>query len=75
MAYDSCECTHCVGVLAILPPQGCEAILIEILQHKRYCLLVKTPSRSQHSGEEKMTIKYVIMRYFTQNLHDKELLM
>ena len=42
----SCECTHCVG---LLPPQGCEAILIEILQPKRCCLLVKTP-RSQHSG-------------------------
>ena len=27
------------------PPQGCEAILVEILQSKRYCLLVKTPSR------------------------------
>ena len=37
-------------VLAIVPPQGCEAILVEILQSKRYCLLVKTPSRSQHSG-------------------------
>ena len=37
-------------VLAIVPPQGCEAILIEILQSKRYCLLVETPSRSQHSG-------------------------
>ena len=34
----SCECMHCV------------AILVEILQPKRYCLLVKTPSRSQHSG-------------------------
>ena len=33
-------------VLAIVPPQGCEAILVEILQSKRYCLLVKTPSRS-----------------------------
>ena len=33
-------------VLAIVPPQGCEAILIEILQPKRYCLLVKTPSHS-----------------------------
>ena len=28
-------------VLAIVPPQGCEAILVEILQSKRYCLLVK----------------------------------
>ena len=37
-------------VLAIVPPQGCEAILVEILQSKGYCLLVKTPSRSQHSG-------------------------
>ena len=25
-------------VSAIVPPQGCEAILIEILQSKRYCL-------------------------------------
>ena len=33
-------------VLAIVPPQGCETILVEILQSKRYCLLVKTPSRS-----------------------------
>ena len=48
--YVSCEYTHCVGMLAIVPPQGCEAILIEILQPNRYCLLVKTPSRSQHSG-------------------------
>ena len=42
----SCEYTHCVGLLAIVPPQGCEAILVEILQSKRYYLLVKTPSRS-----------------------------
>ena len=27
----SCECTHCVGLLAIVPPLGCEAILVEIL--------------------------------------------
>ena len=27
-----------------------EAILIEMLQPKRYCLLVKSPSRLQHSG-------------------------
>ena len=42
---NSCEseCTHCVGLLSIVPrTQGCEAILIEILQsnahrtHKRY---------------------------------------
>ena len=33
-------------VLAIVPPQGCEAILVEILQSKRYCLLVKTRSLS-----------------------------
>ena len=26
---------HCVGLLAIVPPQGCEAILIKILQLKR----------------------------------------
>ena len=38
------------GLLVIVPPQGCDAILIEILQPKRYYLLVKTPSRSQHSG-------------------------
>ena len=31
-------------VLAIVPPQGCEAILVEILQSKQYCLLVKPPS-------------------------------
>ena len=37
-------------VLAIAPPQGCEAILIKMLQPKRYYLLVKTPSHSQHSG-------------------------
>ena len=30
-----CECTHCVGLLAIVPPHGCEAILVEILQSKR----------------------------------------
>ena len=29
--WGSCECTHCVGLLAIVPPQSCEAILIEIL--------------------------------------------
>ena len=30
---------RCVGLLAIVPPQGCEAILIEIisLEAKRYC--------------------------------------
>ena len=37
-------------VLAIVPPQGCEAILVEILQSKRYCLLVKTPSRKIAAG-------------------------
>ena len=31
MAPYSCENTHCVGLLCIVPPQGCEAILIEIL--------------------------------------------
>ena len=31
----SCGCPHCVGLLAIVPPQGCEAILVEILQSKR----------------------------------------
>ena len=31
----SCECTHCVGLLVIVPPQGCEYILVEILQSKR----------------------------------------
>ena len=33
---------HCVG-LSIVPPQGFEAIFIEILQPKWYCLLVKLP--------------------------------
>ena len=33
--YTSCEYPHCVGLLAIVPPQGCEAILIKILQLKR----------------------------------------
>ena len=28
----SCECPHCVSLLAIVPPQGCEAMLIEILK-------------------------------------------
>ena len=28
----SCEYTHCVGLFSIVPPQGCEAILIKILQ-------------------------------------------
>ena len=37
-------------MLAIVPPQGYESILIEILQSKQYCLIVKTPSRSQHNG-------------------------
>ena len=32
---------HFVGLLAIMPPQGCEAILM--LQPKRYCLLLKIP--------------------------------
>ena len=27
--YTSCEYTHCVGLLAIVPPQGFEAILIK----------------------------------------------
>ena len=30
------EYLHCVGLLAIMPPQGCEAILFEILQPKRF---------------------------------------
>ena len=39
----SCENSHCVGLLCIVPPRGCEAILIEILRPKRYCLVVKLP--------------------------------
>ena len=39
----SCENKHCVTLLCIVPPQGCEAILIEMLQPKQYCLLVETP--------------------------------
>ena len=35
MPISSDEYTHCVDLLAIVPPQGCEAILIEILQPKR----------------------------------------
>ena len=31
------------------PPQGCETILSEILQPKRYCLLVKSPSLLAHN--------------------------
>ena len=31
MHIGSCEYTHCVGLLGIVPPQGCEAILIERL--------------------------------------------
>ena len=50
----SCECTQCVGLFAFVPPQGCEAILIKILQPKRYCLLVKSPPRLQHSGCENL---------------------
>ena len=54
--FSSCvedwEYMHCVGLLGIDPPQGCEAILIEILQLKWYCLLAETPSRSQHSSRE-----------------------
>ena len=33
---NSCEYTHCVDLLAIVPPLGCEAILIEILQSKGF---------------------------------------
>ena len=31
----SCEYTHCVGLFGVMPTQGCETILIEILQLKR----------------------------------------
>ena len=34
MVTSSYEYTHCVGLLSIVPPQDCEAILIEILQLK-----------------------------------------
>ena len=30
-----CECTFFVGLLAIVPPQGWESILIDILQSRR----------------------------------------
>ena len=45
----SFQYTHCVGLLALVPPQGCETILSEILQPKRYCLLVKSPSLLAHN--------------------------
>ena len=44
LSDNSCEYTHCNGLLAIVPPQGCESTLIEILHAKRYCILVKSPS-------------------------------
>ena len=34
---ESCDCTHCISFFAFVPPQGCEAILIEILQPKQDC--------------------------------------
>ena len=47
----NCECKHCVGLSAIVPPQGCEAILIEILQpkgrHKRKSKNKKQETRNK----------------------------
>ena len=45
----SFQYTHCVGLFAFVPPHGCETILSEILQPKRYCLLVKSPSLHAHN--------------------------
>ena len=63
----SCECTHCVGLLAIVPPQGCESILIEILQSKRSaggphftcCLTVNT-----HTTDQDISLKYLHQYFF-----------
>ena len=52
----SWEYTYCVGLLCIVPPQGCEAILIEILQPKRSaagphftrCCLIKKDTYSRN---------------------------
>ena len=48
----NCECMHCVGLLAIVPPQGCESILIEILQFINTYFIVSYPHRYVASERE-----------------------
>ena len=71
---DSCEYTNCVGLLGIVPPQGCEAILIEILQPKRStagphfipCLLINkdTYNKSRYTIENLISIRFVTQVLF-----------
>ena len=52
------EFMHRVGLLGIVPPQGCESILIEMLQPKRYYLCEKTLWLVTKQWV-KLTIRYV----------------
>ena len=61
--YTNCENTHCVGLLFVVPPQGCEAILIKILQLKRSAAGLHFPRYFHMSKLAYNKSKYTIRIY------------